>query len=40
MKVFFIYFLIISIIVNSDDEDIIETYIVNLKYGPKLKGQK
>ena len=30
MKVFFIYFLIISIIVNSDDEDIIETNIVNL----------
>ena len=31
MKVIFIYFLILPIIVYSDDEDIVETNIVNLK---------
>ena len=31
MRVIFIYFLTLSIIVYSDDEDIIETNIVNLK---------
>ena len=31
MKVIFIYFLILPIIVYSDDEDIVETNIVNLE---------
>ena len=31
MRIIFIYFLTLSIIVCSDDEDIVETNIVNLK---------